>query len=39
MRGLWMVETQTLVVSVVEDMKNSGTTAVITNQEVRKNLA
>ena len=39
MRGLWVAETQTPVVSVVEDMKNSGTTAVITNEEVIKNLA
>lgn len=39
MKGLWTVEFQTPVVSVFEDMKNSGTTAIISNQEIRKNLA
>ena len=36
MRGFWTVETQTPVVSVFENRKNSGITAVITHQEIRK---
>ncbi len=39
MRGLWSIEYRTPVIQVFEDLKNSGTSATITNQEIRIKLA
>jgi hypothetical protein len=39
MRGLWSLEFRTPVIQVFEDLKNSGTSATITNQEIRIKLA
>lgn len=39
MIGIWSVETRTPVIQVFEDLKNSGTSSEITNQEIRKKLS
>ena len=39
MNGLWAVETSVPVIQIFEDIKSSGTTSIISNQNIRKKLA